>query len=68
VVHAPDGQVDIGRAATFLHRLGFEFSRHREIEERAVLEFYLNLYERPELGPREATPPPFTANHAQGQA
>ena len=49
VVHAPDRQVDIGRAAEFLHRLGFEFSRHREVEKRPVLEFYLNLYERPEL-------------------
>lgn len=27
VVHAPDREVDIERAAEFLHRLGFEFSR-----------------------------------------
>jgi N-acetylglutamate synthase-like GNAT family acetyltransferase len=47
VVHA---QVDVGRAAQFLHRLGFEFARRREIEKRPVLEFYLNLYEPPELG------------------
>jgi N-acetylglutamate synthase-like GNAT family acetyltransferase len=68
VVHSPNGHVDIGRAAEFLHRLGFEFSRHREIDERAVLEFYLNLYERPELAPHGATPPQFTANHPQGLA
>jgi N-acetylglutamate synthase-like GNAT family acetyltransferase len=48
VVHA---QVDVGRAAEFLHRLGFEFSRHREVDKWPVAEFYLNLYERPELGP-----------------
>jgi N-acetylglutamate synthase-like GNAT family acetyltransferase len=48
VVHA---QVDVERATEFLHRLGFEFSRQREVEKRTVLEFYLNLYERPELGP-----------------
>jgi N-acetylglutamate synthase-like GNAT family acetyltransferase len=47
VVHA---QVDVGCAAQFLHRLGFEFSRNREIQKRPVLEFYLNLYEPPELG------------------
>ena len=56
VVHAPDAQVDIGRAVEFLHRLGFEFSRHRQVEERSVLEFYLNLYERPELVPPEGRP------------
>jgi N-acetylglutamate synthase-like GNAT family acetyltransferase len=65
VVHAPNGQVDIGRAATFLHRLGFEFSRHREIEERSVLEFYLNLYERPELGPHQGTASPIVASQHQ---
>jgi N-acetylglutamate synthase-like GNAT family acetyltransferase len=62
VVHAPQSQVDIGRAAEFLHRLGFEFSRHREIEKRVVLEFYLNLYERPELGPHEGTASPIVAS------
>jgi N-acetylglutamate synthase-like GNAT family acetyltransferase len=46
VVHA---QVDVGRAAEFLHRLGFEFSREREVDNEPVLEFYLNLYDRPEL-------------------
>jgi N-acetylglutamate synthase-like GNAT family acetyltransferase len=51
VVHPPNVPVDIERAAEFLHRLGFEFSRHREIEHQPVFEFYLNLYERPELGP-----------------
>ena len=49
VLHAPDQDVDIARAAEFLHRLGFEFTRHREVENRPVLEYYLNLYERPEL-------------------
>jgi N-acetylglutamate synthase-like GNAT family acetyltransferase len=65
VVHSPNAQVNIGRAATFLHQLGFEFSRHRQIEQRAVLEFYLNLYERPELGPQAGTASPITANHRQ---
>jgi N-acetylglutamate synthase-like GNAT family acetyltransferase len=55
VVHAPDQQVDIQRAAEFLHRLGFEFSRHHQVEKRPVLEFYLNLYERPELAPDEGS-------------
>jgi N-acetylglutamate synthase-like GNAT family acetyltransferase len=63
VLHAPDRQVDIGRAAEFLHRLGFEFSRHREVEKRPVLEFYLNLYERPELLPCEEAAAPVAANH-----
>jgi N-acetylglutamate synthase-like GNAT family acetyltransferase len=49
VVHA---QVDVERAAQFLHRLGFEFARRREIEKQSLLEFYLNLYEPPELGTR----------------
>ena len=60
VVHAPDPEVDIGRAAEFLHRLGFEFSRHRQVEKRPVLEFYLNLYERPELLAPEGTALPIT--------
>jgi N-acetylglutamate synthase-like GNAT family acetyltransferase len=63
VVHAPDPEVDIARAAEFLHRLGFEFSRHRQVEERSVLEFYLNLYERPELAPSEGVASQTTATH-----
>jgi N-acetylglutamate synthase-like GNAT family acetyltransferase len=63
VLHASDPQVDIGRATEFLHRLGFEFSRHREIENRPVLEFYLNLYERPELVLYEGAASPITASH-----
>ena len=43
------------KAAAFLHRLGFEFSRHREKAGEAALEFYLNLYQRPELGERGKT-------------
>jgi N-acetylglutamate synthase-like GNAT family acetyltransferase len=67
VVHAPDPQMDIGRAAEFLHRLGFEFSRHREVENRPVLEFYLNLYERPELSPYyEGASPPIAVSHRPG--
>jgi N-acetylglutamate synthase-like GNAT family acetyltransferase len=62
VVHAPDAQVDIGRAAEFLHRLGFEFSRHRQVDKRTVLEFYLNLYERPELVPLEGVASSITAS------
>jgi N-acetylglutamate synthase-like GNAT family acetyltransferase len=65
VVHSPNAQVDIGRATTFLHQLGFEFSRHREIDQRAVLEFYLNLYERPELAPQQPPPSPLIANLRQ---
>ncbi|MDB5322366.1 MAG: hypothetical protein JWN40_3997 [Phycisphaerales bacterium] len=65
VVHSPNAQVDISRATTFLHQLGFEFSRHREIDQRAVLEFYLNLYERPELAPQQPPPSPLIANLRQ---
>jgi N-acetylglutamate synthase-like GNAT family acetyltransferase len=36
------------RVASYYHELGFEFSRSREIDGRHVLEFYLNLYERPQ--------------------
>ncbi|MDB5289090.1 MAG: hypothetical protein JWL69_331 [Phycisphaerales bacterium] len=56
-------QVDIGRAAEFLHRLGFEFSRHREVAKRSMLEFYLNLYERPELEPWEGAASSITASY-----
>jgi N-acetylglutamate synthase-like GNAT family acetyltransferase len=63
VVHAPDGKVDIGRATEFLHRLGFEFSRHRQVEKQPLLEFYLNLYETPELVPYEEAASPIPANH-----
>jgi hypothetical protein len=35
------------RPAAFLHDLGFEFSRENTMGEEHVLEFYLNLYERP---------------------
>ncbi|HUO08430.1 MAG TPA: GNAT family N-acetyltransferase [Phycisphaerae bacterium] len=47
VLHA---NVNEHRAAAYLHRLGFEFSRHREVNGKPALEFYLNLYQRPELG------------------
>jgi GNAT superfamily N-acetyltransferase len=36
------------RLATALHDLGFEFSRERETGGQHVLEFYQNLYERPQ--------------------
>ncbi len=54
VIHA---RADVTRAAQFLHRLGFEFSRQREIEKQSILEFYLNLYQPPELevGQRDAS-------------
>ena len=39
-----------GLVASYCHQLGFELSRAREVEGVHVLEFYLNLYERPELG------------------
>jgi hypothetical protein len=35
------------RPAAFLHDLGFEFSREHSMGTEHVLEFYLNLYERP---------------------
>jgi N-acetylglutamate synthase-like GNAT family acetyltransferase len=35
------------RPAAFLHQLGFEFSREHSSGGERVLEFYLNLYERP---------------------
>jgi ribosomal protein S18 acetylase RimI-like enzyme len=41
------------RVAAYLHRLGFEFSRHREVNGKPALEFYLNLYQHPEL-PKDA--------------
>ena len=47
-LHAPPDIEE--RVASYYHRLGFELSRTREIEGVHVLEFYLNLYERPELG------------------
>jgi hypothetical protein len=36
---------------SYFHLLGFEFSRSREVGGTNVLEFYLNLYERPQLPP-----------------
>ncbi len=37
---------------SYFHLLGFEFSRSREVGGTNVLEFYLNLYERPQLPPK----------------
>lgn len=45
VLHTP---VDDDQAIAFLHRLGFEFARTRELRGRHLLEFYLNLYVRTE--------------------
>jgi N-acetylglutamate synthase-like GNAT family acetyltransferase len=39
------------RLTTVLHNLGFEFSRERDTGGEHVLEFYQNLYERPQLPP-----------------
>ncbi|MGN6368017.1 MAG: GNAT family N-acetyltransferase [Phycisphaerae bacterium] len=50
VLHA---NVQEEKAARFLHRLGFEFSRHRQVDGSPALEFYLNLYQRPEVEERE---------------
>lgn len=47
-MHAP-AEIE-QRVAAYYHRLGFELSRTRELNGVHVLEFYLNLYERPELG------------------
>jgi N-acetylglutamate synthase-like GNAT family acetyltransferase len=47
-MHAPREAED--RVASYCHQLGFELSRTRELDGVHVLEFYLNLYEQPELG------------------
>jgi GNAT superfamily N-acetyltransferase len=39
--------LDDKRAVTLLHRLGFEFSRSRDLSGRHLLEFYVNLYTLP---------------------
>lgn len=44
-VHVPAHAA--GRVAAYYHQLGFQFSRRREVGELNILEFYLNLYERP---------------------
>jgi hypothetical protein len=42
--------------ASFLHLLGFEFSRRKLRGERNALEFYLNLYRKPDRGlPEESS-------------
>jgi ribosomal protein S18 acetylase RimI-like enzyme len=43
VLHTP---VDDQRAIAFLHEVGFEFARTREVGGRHLLEFYVNLYVR----------------------
>ncbi len=45
VLHAPNGAED--RVASYYRQMGFEFSRARQRDGRNVLEFYLNLYQRP---------------------
>ncbi len=45
----PESEADV---ASFLHLLGFEFSRHKLRGRRNALEFYLNFYQEPE----QATP------------
>lgn len=45
------------RLAAALHELGFEFSRERETDGEHVLEFYQNLYERPQIFRSEAALP-----------
>ena len=44
VLHSP---VNDEWAIRSLHRLGFEYSRARELGGKHLLEFYLNIYERP---------------------
>jgi N-acetylglutamate synthase-like GNAT family acetyltransferase len=48
VLHAP---INDEEAAAFLHQLGFEFNRAKELDGRHLLEFYLNFYERIEPPP-----------------
>jgi ribosomal protein S18 acetylase RimI-like enzyme len=45
VLHTP---VNDERAITILHQLGFEYARTRERGGKHLLEFYLNLYARPD--------------------
>jgi len=45
VLHTP---VDDDPAIAFLHQLGFEYARARELRGRHLLEFYLNIYMRPD--------------------
>ena len=45
VLHTP---VDDERAIAFLHLLGFEYAGTRQLRGRHLLEFYLNLYSRPD--------------------
>ena len=49
-VHAPAEAEE--RVAAYYHELGFEFSRARDVEGVHVMEFYVNLYDRPQ--PRES--------------
>lgn len=43
VLHTP---VDDDRAIAFLHQLGFEYTRTRQLRGRHLLEFYIDLYAR----------------------
>jgi hypothetical protein len=54
VVHS---NLPTSRLATALHDLGFEFSRERDTDGEHVLEFYQNLYERPQTFRPEAALP-----------
>ena len=44
-----------GKLNPALHDLGFEFARERRIDGERVIEFYRNLYERPQLTPNGET-------------
>jgi hypothetical protein len=44
VLHTP---VDPPRAMELLEHLGFNYSGSKKVRGRELLEFYLNLYERP---------------------
>jgi hypothetical protein len=45
VLHTP---LDDRQAIPMLHQVGFEFGRSRDVRGRHLLEFYLNLYARPQ--------------------
>lgn len=55
VLHVP-GEEAQSRVADYLHLLGFEFSRSRKSDGADMLEFYLNLYERPQLNEDDQPP------------
>ncbi len=60
VVHAPGcegGDIEVAKPPSFCISSGLNSPWHRQVEKRPLLEFYLNLYERPELLPHAKRQP-----------